>query len=205
MEYLDYYDANGNFLGSETRDRVHGLGLWHKTVHCWLYDDAGNVYFQLRSESKKMYTTASGHVSAGETLEQAFAREVLEEIGVDVDLKGAEMVEIIAWKMDKKKPDGSVWRDRAFSNAYVNKISEKTTNFVFDPNEVAGLIKIKALDALKILSKEIPAAPAEKITSEKTEPVQISLDDFLINPHEIGLVKYGRILQFIVEKQCEHF
>ena len=39
-EYLDYYDENGNYLGKETRVKVHAGGLWHKTIHCWLYDDS---------------------------------------------------------------------------------------------------------------------------------------------------------------------
>ena len=44
MEYLDIYDENGKFLGSEERSKVHKEALWHNTVHCWLYDKEGNVY-----------------------------------------------------------------------------------------------------------------------------------------------------------------
>ena len=60
MEYLDIYDENQNYLGRETRDIVHRDALWHKTVHFWLYDKSGNVYFQIRTDSKTFYTTASG-------------------------------------------------------------------------------------------------------------------------------------------------
>ena len=38
MEKLDIYDEKGNFIGTEERNVVHEKGLWHKTVHCWLYD-----------------------------------------------------------------------------------------------------------------------------------------------------------------------
>ena len=65
MEYLDYYDEDGNYLGYRTRDEVHKEGLWHNTVHCWLYEMDGSVYFQIRSSSHKFYTTASGHVLKG--------------------------------------------------------------------------------------------------------------------------------------------
>lgn len=41
IEYLDIYDENGNLLGKENRDIVHKNALWHKTVHCWLYDNDG--------------------------------------------------------------------------------------------------------------------------------------------------------------------
>ena len=38
MEYLDIYDENENYIGKEERGIVHRDALWHKTVHCWLYD-----------------------------------------------------------------------------------------------------------------------------------------------------------------------
>lgn len=46
MEYLDYYDENDNYLGYETREVVHSKGLWHKTLHNWLYTKYGDVIFQ---------------------------------------------------------------------------------------------------------------------------------------------------------------
>ena len=46
MEKLDIYDEYMNYIGEEDRDVVHEKGLWHKTVHCWLYDESGNIYFQ---------------------------------------------------------------------------------------------------------------------------------------------------------------
>lgn len=68
MEYLDIYDENKNYLGKELRKVVHEKALWHNTVHCWLYDNKGNVYFQIRKEEQTFYTTASGHVLAGESI-----------------------------------------------------------------------------------------------------------------------------------------
>ena len=53
MEYLDYYDEEGNYLGCETREEVHKRGLWHNTVHNWLYTEDGKVIFQIRKDSKK--------------------------------------------------------------------------------------------------------------------------------------------------------
>ena len=67
IEYLDIYDENENYLGKETRDNVHKNALWHKTVHCWLYDEDGNIYFQISHDSGTFYTTASSHVLAGDT------------------------------------------------------------------------------------------------------------------------------------------
>lgn len=96
MEYLDIYDENGNYIGKETRENVHKNALWHKTVHCWLYDKEGNVYFQIRADVNKLYTTASGHIKAGETVKQGFAREIKEEIGINVNYEKAELVKVNA-------------------------------------------------------------------------------------------------------------
>jgi len=195
-EYLDIYDENRNHIGKECRKVVHEKGLWHKTVHCWLYDKHGNVYFQLREDvngkANKMYTTASGHVSAGETLQDAFKREVREEIGIDVDISNAQLVEIVVWKMDR------IIIDRVFAHIYVNEIESESQQFDFLDGESNGIIKVNAKSALDLLRKEKGSIPAEKIdTSNKREKVKISMDDFLIYPHEIGIVKFGRVLSFI--------
>lgn len=185
-------------IGVENRDVVHQKGLWHKTVHCWLYDKNGNVYFQIRKDSGKLYTTASGHVLAGETLNAAFRREVKEEIGIDIDTSQATLVEINAWRLDKVK-DGKPFRDRAFANVYINCLADDATNFQFDATEVLGLIKVNANQCLALLKGQLKFIAAEKITDTVTK-VQLTLDDFLIFPQEIGLIKYGKILQNIIAK-----
>ena len=101
MENLDIYDEYMNKIGTESRDTVHHNGLWHKTVHCWMYDDDGNIYFQIRADSGKLYTTASGHVLAGETVRDAFRREIFEEIGINTDASNAVALDIVFWRQDK--------------------------------------------------------------------------------------------------------
>ncbi|MDR0850622.1 MAG: NUDIX domain-containing protein [Christensenellaceae bacterium] len=205
MEFLDYYDENGKLLGKETREVIHTKGLWHKTVHCWLYDGLGNVYFQLRKDMKdntnKMYTTASGHVAAGETLRQAFAREVKEEIGIDVDINACQLVEMTVWKMDMQKKDGNVVKDRAYANVYASKIGNSLPKFLFSDGEVLGIMKVSAKEALELLKKESGSISAIKIDAKnKTQQVKITMDNFLINPTEIGIIKYGKILQFVMNE-----
>ena len=114
MEYLDVYNENHEMIGTYPRDEVHEKGMWHNTIHCWLYDNDGNAYFQVRSDANKLYTTASGHVQAGETLKEAFGREVSEEIGIDVLYEKAELLNVVTWKMDKEK-NGKLIKDRAFA------------------------------------------------------------------------------------------
>ena len=196
MEILDTYDEYMKYIKSEDIDTVHSLGLWHKTVHCWLYDNLGNIYFQIRKSSQKLYTTASGHVQAGETIKQAFAREVKEELGVKVNLDDASLVEINAWRMDKIK-NGKPFIDRAFAHVYLNKINTDLNSFNIGLDEVSGVVKINAIECLKLLNYEIDSLNAIKIT-DQCEDIKITVADFLVQTGELAIIKYGKIVQNVI-------
>lgn len=204
MEYLDYYDENKNYLGYKSREEVHTLGLWHNTVHCWLYDSMGNVYFQIRKDSNTFYTTASGHVLKGETIKQAFKREIFEEIGINIDSSDATLVDVVTWKMDKIKADGSKFIDRVWANVYVDLFDDDINKFNFDPNEVLGLVKVNAKDALILFQKEegnIPALIIKQDENKKivTENRNVDFNEFLVNEHETAYSKYSDILKKVIE------
>lgn len=202
MEYLDTYDENEKYIGTFSRDEVHQKGLWHKTIHCWLYDKNGNIYFQIRKKRKKLYTTASGHVLAGESLEQGFNREVQEEIGLNLDFKKIKKISTSIWKMDKMEKDGTIIRDRAFSNIYIGLYDDKKRNFKFDLNEVLGVVRVNATDALDLFNgnkDQISATYLDEKNKEKDQIKNITIDDFLVMEHETALTKYGYILQEIIK------
>ena len=203
MEYLDTYDKNKKILGKEPRDKVHELGLWHNTVHCWLYDSKGNLYFQIRSDEKTFYTTASGHVSAGETLMEGFGREIKEEIGLNIEYENAQLIKEIIWKMDKVKKDGSKFIDRAFANVYVYCYdNDDYSLFDFD-SEVDGIVIVKAKEALDMFKKEKGQIPAELIlkTDNGNTKIERKVDfkEFLVNEHETAIGKYGYVLDKVIE------
>lgn len=203
MEYLDYYDENGNYLGFKPRDEVHKKGLWHKTIHCWLYDKEGNIYFQIRKDSGTFYTTASGHVLKGETIKDAFKREIFEEIGINIDSKDATLVDVVTWKMDKTKKDGSIFKDRAWANVYVDLFDDSIDKFNFDPNEVLGLVKVRARDTLMLFEKESGRIPALIIKQDNnkiiTENRNVDFSEFLVNQHETAYEKYSDVLKKVIE------
>ncbi len=204
MEYLDIYDEKGNHLGQETRKKVHEQALWHNTIHCWLYDNEGNVYFQIRKDKNKLYTTASGHILAGETIKEAFGREIEEEIGYRIDYNNAELIEVNKFILDRKESDGSIFKDRAFANVYACNFTGHLSDLNFDEKELAGLVKINAPESLEIIQKEEGSVKAFKSFKNKDkieiEEVDISFSDFLVNPGENGLEKYGKVLNFIINK-----
>lgn len=203
MEYLDIYDENGNYLGKETREKVHKNALWHKTVHCWLYDKTGNIYFQIRKDENKLYTTASGHLLTGETVQQAFAREIKEEIGIAINYKNAKLVNINKYTADKIKKDGSEFHDRAFSNVYVCEYDGNEKDFMFDKNEVLGLGKVNAKDTLNLLKTENGNISGELITNIITSKT-FNINDFLVMPGETAFEKYSDILYKIIDLTDNH-
>lgn len=203
MEYLDIYDEKQNYLGKEERNIVHTDALWHKTVHCWLYDKNGNIYFQIRKKEGKLYTTASGHIMAGETVKQGFGREIEEEIGIKINYEEAIFVNIYKFIMDKLKDDGSMFRDRAFSNVYVCEYYGKESDFNYDDNELNGLVRVNAHETLELLKKEKGKIKGDIIKKSKygniVENKEIAFEDFLVNSGEIAIEKYGDILNKVVE------
>ena len=200
MELLDIYDEKGNYIGTEDRKIVHQKALWHKTVHCWLYDKNGNVYFQIRKDEKTFYTTASGHVSAGETLKEAFGREIYEEIGIKLDYEKAELIEVVNFKMDRENKDGSIFKDRAFANVFGYLINDSVT-FKMDPNEVIGVVKVNAKETLDLFKKETGKINGEIIHLDNTaEKRLVDFNEFLVNKGETALEKYGNILKFVINK-----
>lgn len=200
MEYLDVYNENHEMIGTYPRDEVHEKGMWHNTIHCWLYDNDGNAYFQVRSDANKLYTTASGHVQAGETLKEAFGREVSEEIGIDVLYEKAELLNVVTWKMDKEK-NGKLIKDRAFANVYLLKLDNTNLRFDFSDHEVCGIAIVNANETLEMFEEKISSVSGTFINNknEKVERDFIN-EDFLLMPGETLIQKYGDILNAIKGK-----
>lgn len=203
MELLDIYDENQNHLGTEDRKIVHEKALWHKTVHCWLYDKEGHIYFQIRKSKEKLYTSASGHIQAGETVKEGFGREVKEELGIDINYENAILVEVNKFILDREEPDGSMFRDRAFANVYVCDFENPIDTFHFDENEVHGLAKLDAKETLELLKKgsgEIKGTIIKPESGVNTAIERmVNFDEFLVNKGENALEKYGKILEKVID------
>lgn len=204
MEYLDTYDNNGKYLGKKERNVVHKEGLWHNSVHCWLYDKKGNVYFQIRKEEKTFYTTASGHVLAGESIKEALVREVKEEIGLNIDGKKATCIELIPFKIDIEKKDKTIFKDRAIVNVHIYEFNGDENDFKFDLNEIDGLVKVSAREALELFEKEEGTIKAEIIKEQEKKNIRdeqnISFEKFHVNEHETAIERYGFIMKKIIEE-----
>lgn len=90
-EFFDVLNEKGEYIGkTETREKCHTEGLWHKAVAMFIINSKGQVLLQKRSANKKMWPnmwdiTAGGHVLAGEFGFQSIIREAEEELGIDLN------------------------------------------------------------------------------------------------------------------------
>lgn len=190
-ELLHCCDENLNTIESADRDIVHKEGIWHKTSHVWLYDDEGFVYFQVRTDADKLYTSASGHVMAGEEPINTAYRETAEELGFQLDPRKLELIEIDAWKLDTE-----VKHDHAFAYIYLYKIPVNYNAFSVNPDEVSNIVKIKAKDLLGYLL----ALPFECEQFDVHNDKLKKNKDLLLMDGEISVLKYGRILNAIQKR-----
>ncbi len=203
MELLDIYDELGNHIGTEERSIVHRDALWHKTVHCWLYNKDGYVFFQRRREEGTLYTTASGHIQAGETVKEGFGREIEEELGYKINYDNAEMVGVVNFVLDRENKDGSMFRDRVFANVYVCEFDDDASKFKYDPNEVSALVLVNAKEALDLFERENGKISGKIITcgddENRIEDIEVDFKDFLVNKGETAMGKYGDVLRKVIE------
>lgn len=142
-EILTTFDDSGNVTGSAPRSRVHRLGLWHETFHCWFVGIDNNnlqIYLQLRSKHKRDYAglldiTAAGHLLTHENPQDGI-REVQEELGIDVAFGELIPLGIVPYTMDK---DGFLDRERA--HVFLYEYKAPLEQFHLQREEVTGLVK----------------------------------------------------------------
>lgn len=103
-EWVPLVDEKGKVTGQAPRSQVHnGSKLLHPVVHMHVLTPQKAILLQKRPESKliqpgKWDTAVGGHISAGETLEEALKKEAWEEIG----LKNfsAKLHNVYKWESD---------------------------------------------------------------------------------------------------------
>ncbi|MBO5501574.1 MAG: NUDIX domain-containing protein [Clostridia bacterium] len=98
MEIWDVYNVLRNSTGkTHRRGMPMEAGEYHMVVHGCVFNPLGQMLIQQRQPFKEGWpnlwdVTASGSALAGETPQQAMAREMLEEVGIIHDFEGIRPV-----------------------------------------------------------------------------------------------------------------
>ena len=85
-ELVDILNEDGSYTGrQEMKSVAHKKGLFHPTIHVWLYTRNGQLLIQKRGKNKKSFpllwdVSVAGHIGAGEEIIPSALREIEEEI-----------------------------------------------------------------------------------------------------------------------------
>lgn len=90
-EILDLVDRNDLVIGQARRSEIYRLGLNnYRVVNAFLVNDLGLLWIPCRSANKRIFPlcldmSVGGHVISGESYEDAFRRELLEELNIRLE------------------------------------------------------------------------------------------------------------------------
>lgn len=150
-EWLPIVTDKGNIIGQSPRSELHkGLKILHPVVHLHVIDHSKMLLLQKRPMNKlvqpgKWDTAVGGHISAGESLENALVRETFEETGlsdlIPIHIKSyrweteieAELVYMYVTKTAQKP---TIQSDEVDELRFWSKseIEEKQESGIFTPN-----------------------------------------------------------------------
>jgi isopentenyldiphosphate isomerase len=140
-ELLEVFDSSGIATGvAKPRAAIHVDGDWHQAFHCWIVRRGGTeVVLQRRAFAKDTFpgcwdAAAAGHWRFGETA-QAAAREIAEELGLDVSF--SDLVYRGREQALQHFANGLI--DREFHEVYVLALDQPLATYRPDPREVIGL------------------------------------------------------------------
>lgn len=88
-EMLDLVDSQDIVIGQKLRSEIYSEKLTgFRVVNAFIQNDHGKLWIPRRSPSKRVFprcldASMGGHVSSGESYQQAFERELFEELRID--------------------------------------------------------------------------------------------------------------------------
>ncbi|MFC5044948.1 NUDIX domain-containing protein [Aquimarina hainanensis] len=157
-EWIDVLDQKGNLTHKKIlKSEAHKLGVFHQSVHLWLYTSTGNLLLQKRAPAKDTYpglwdVSVAGHISYQEAPMKAALRESREELGIM--LQESNLSFIGTFKSMMSPSDNII--DNEFHRIYISEFLGKISELQLQKEEVSQvkLIPIKTLYA-HVMSERI--------------------------------------------------
>ena len=155
MEYLEVVNENDEVIGTETREKIHREGLFHREIHVWFVTPNREIIFQHRAKDKDTWpdlldTTVGGHVDIGMTYEDTAIKEIEEETGLKIfpnDL-------VFMRKVQNKSEDVVINNlNNAFDTEYAFIFNANVSDLVIEEGKAIGF-EVWKIDTLLDLSEE---------------------------------------------------
>ena len=154
-EFLEVYSTEGTKTGQKkSKSEIHRKGLFHSTVHVWIFTEEGNILIQKRSKKKELNpgvwdVSVAGHIKFNEDIKKAAKRETLEETGININTK--DLLKIGVYRSINIHPTAI---DKEFFHTYILKIDKNSINLDYKNNEVDDLKFISIEEMESLIKKE---------------------------------------------------
>lgn len=177
MEYIDVLDENGIKTGEIlSRKEIHKRGLWHRAIVIAIVNEQNEILLQQRSIKKDKNAglwdiSVAGHVSAGQDSISAAAREINEEVSIELNARVSitDFRYMFSYRISQKFKDDYV--ENQYYDVFILRKNGLRINDITIQKEEVQDVKFVSLQELeKILLTDCIV---------KRDPVYDALRDYL--------------------------
>lgn len=150
-ELIDILNSKGEKTGETClKSEAHKKGIYHASVHIWIFDKAKNVLIQKRTSNKDTFPnlwdiSVAGHISVGEEPLTSAVREVEEEIGMQLQ---KEQLHFIG-TLKKRVQHHPHLIDNELHHIYMCQVEFNIDTLKIQKEEVSAIQSIKLNDLTK--------------------------------------------------------
>lgn len=181
-ELIDIYDIEHNPIGTAMKSQAHAQGLWHKNIHCWIYDPVKKlVLFQRRADDKKVYPglldiSAAGHVGAGEDEVETCVREVSEELGIECTAEDLRFIGVHTMAFRTRKVINC-----EFGYTYLLPRNIDIDQYILQEEEISGIYAVSLDDCFRLFAREVETIPAvgKNVGQNNSVKKNIAINDII--------------------------
>jgi isopentenyldiphosphate isomerase len=149
-EFIDILTAEGKPTGKiALKSEAHKNGWFHATAHIWFFTTDNQILLQKRALTKKVFPgiwdiSVAGHIAAGEEILQGAKREILEEIGLELQEK--DLIKI-GTRIHQVSHENGI-QDNEHHHIFIAELKTSVEKLTPQEEEVTGL-KLWNLKILK--------------------------------------------------------
>ena len=143
-EFVDILNEDGTYTGQRIlKSEAHKNGIFHPTVHVWLYTHNGLLLIQKRGRYKKSFpslwdVSVAGHIAAGENIIESALREVEEEISLILPPDALKKIGVFKSQKDHHEN----FKDYEFHHSFIAQLKVPLSDLRKQDSEVEEIALI---------------------------------------------------------------